>query len=87
MNYVFYKSGMWVYPILEKLNWPLRVIFFIGNILYAPFTYITGEYLNNTYWGVKLSEVSLVDSKYIFFINKKYKYIIIKGQILLACYI
>lgn len=49
---------MWVYPILAKLNLPLRVLFFMGTFLYAPFTYLVGEYLNNTYWGVHLSNVS-----------------------------
>lgn len=49
---------MWVYPILAKLNLPLRVLFFTGTFLYAPFTYITGEYLNNTYWNIQPSNVS-----------------------------
>lgn len=59
INFVFYKSGMWVYPILTKLNLPLRVMFFTGTFLYAPFTYLFGEYFNNTYWGIRSSNVSL----------------------------
>lgn len=52
---------MWVYPILAKLNMPLRVLFFMGTFLYAPFTYLAGEYLNNTYWGVCPTNVSLIN--------------------------
>ncbi|XP_025190761.1 androgen-induced gene 1 protein-like [Melanaphis sacchari] len=52
INYIFYKSGMWVYPILAKLNLPLRVMFFTGTFFYAPFTYLAGEYFNNIYWGI-----------------------------------
>ncbi|XP_015365441.1 PREDICTED: uncharacterized protein LOC107162848 [Diuraphis noxia] len=53
-----YKSGMWVYPILAKLNLPLRVMFFTGSFLYAPITYLVGEYMNNAYWGVRSSNKS-----------------------------
>uniref|UniRef100_A0A2S2Q8P1 Androgen-induced protein n=1 Tax=Sipha flava TaxID=143950 RepID=A0A2S2Q8P1_9HEMI len=58
INYIFYKSGMWVYPILAKLNLPLRVMFFTGTFLYAPFTYLVGEHINNVYWGANHSIVS-----------------------------
>lgn len=63
INFVFYKSGMWVYPILAKLNLPLRVMFFTGTFLYAPFTYLVGEYFNNTYWGIRPSNKSNTTKK------------------------
>ncbi|VVC32711.1 FAR-17a/AIG1-like protein [Cinara cedri] len=58
INFIFYKTGMWVYPILGKLNLTLRIIFFAGNFLYAPFMYLIGEYLNNTYWSIHISKKS-----------------------------
>lgn len=56
---MFYQSGMWVYPILARFNLPLRVLFFTGTFLYAPITYLVGEYLNNAYWDIYPSNVSL----------------------------
>ncbi|XP_050549118.1 androgen-induced gene 1 protein-like [Daktulosphaira vitifoliae] len=52
INFVFYKSGMWVYPILKRMNLLMRILFFAGNVMYAPATYLAGEYLNNSYWRV-----------------------------------
>ncbi|XP_050423620.1 androgen-dependent TFPI-regulating protein-like [Adelges cooleyi] len=52
INFIFYKTGLWVYPILERLNLITRVLFFVANFIYAPFTYLAGEYINNWYWSV-----------------------------------
>ncbi|XP_076306839.1 androgen-induced gene 1 protein-like [Tachypleus tridentatus] len=40
----------WVYPILEVLNWSLRVAFFIGCGIIMVLFYLLGESLNSTVW-------------------------------------
>ncbi|EFA08684.2 androgen-induced gene 1 protein isoform X1 [Tribolium castaneum] len=46
-------SGMWVYPILEVLNLPLRIVFFIGLLGLSVSLYIVGEKLNGIVWSQK----------------------------------
>ncbi|XP_022255592.1 androgen-induced gene 1 protein-like [Limulus polyphemus] len=40
----------WVYPILEVLNWSLRVAFFIGCGIIMVLFYLLGESLNSAVW-------------------------------------
>ncbi|XP_060522518.1 androgen-induced gene 1 protein-like [Cylas formicarius] len=41
-----YYTGYWVYPILQVLNWPLRIAFFFTNVLTMSLLYIIGEKIN-----------------------------------------
>lgn len=44
-------TGMWVYPILEVLNLPFRVVFFVAMLGFIVFLYLIGEKLNTTVWA------------------------------------
>ncbi|XP_031355436.1 androgen-induced gene 1 protein-like isoform X1 [Photinus pyralis] len=44
------QSGVWVYPILEVLNFPLRLVFFGVAVCVGIFLYILGEKLNKMLW-------------------------------------
>ncbi|KAF5270682.1 hypothetical protein FQA39_LY01420 [Lamprigera yunnana] len=44
-------SGIWVYPILEVLNLPMRVVFFVSLLGLGVAIYILGEKLNKAIWG------------------------------------
>lgn len=57
MHVVYYKTGVWVYPIFEVLNLPLRLCFFIGSLLLATSLYISGEKLNKSIWGNPLQKI------------------------------
>jgi hypothetical protein len=48
---IFAKSGAWVYPVLEILNWWQRIIFFLVCLSLQAGLYIVGETLNKAIWG------------------------------------
>jgi len=47
-------TGMWVYPVLDVLNLPLRIVFFAVLLGLATGLYIVGEKLNYAIWKSKL---------------------------------
>ena len=48
---IAFKSDIWVYGILEVLNWPLRVTFMTVNIVLILGFYMIGEYVNDAIWS------------------------------------
>lgn len=54
IHYIHAKSGLWVYPILNVLNLPLRIVFFAGLLGLCVILYIVGEKLNNFVWRKEL---------------------------------
>lgn len=62
-------TSVWVYPVLDVLNLPLRLVFFISLLSMALLLYWVGEKLNGVYWkGVvptpkKSALVKRVDKK------------------------
>ncbi|XP_012349387.1 androgen-dependent TFPI-regulating protein isoform X1 [Apis florea] len=48
---IYYKSGVWVYPVLEVLSLPLRVVFFSTLITFSIGLYFIGEKMDNLFWG------------------------------------
>jgi len=51
VHVIFLKSGFWVYPVLEVLNWWQRIIFFLSCLFLQASMYFVGETLNNAKWG------------------------------------
>ncbi|XP_003485331.1 androgen-induced gene 1 protein isoform X1 [Bombus impatiens] len=51
VHIIFYKSGIWVYPVLDVLPLPLRVVFFFVMLLITLFLYLIGEAVDNFLWG------------------------------------
>ncbi|XP_063916431.1 androgen-induced gene 1 protein-like isoform X2 [Zophobas morio] len=47
-------SGAWVYPILDVLNLPLRIVFFVGLFGLTLSLYLLGEKLNGVLWSKRL---------------------------------
>ncbi|XP_049872073.1 androgen-dependent TFPI-regulating protein-like [Pectinophora gossypiella] len=43
LNYIYNKTDTWVYPVLDVMNWPLRVIFFAASAFVSVIMYILGE--------------------------------------------
>ncbi|XP_049856042.1 androgen-induced gene 1 protein-like isoform X1 [Schistocerca gregaria] len=54
---VFYKTGEWVYPVLNKLGFPLRMGFFGGLLCFASVWYFLGEYINNKVWAKEMEKI------------------------------
>lgn len=48
---IYYKSGVWVYPVLEVLSLPLRIVFFSALITFSIGLYFIGEKVDNLFWG------------------------------------
>lgn len=43
-------SNFWVYPVLDVLNFPMRLVFFASLLALVMFLYLVGEKLNNLIW-------------------------------------
>jgi len=56
-------SGFWVYPVLEVLNLPLRIVFFLSLLGLAVALYVLGEKLNGIIWSKKLRELDTTDRR------------------------
>lgn len=54
IHIVRHYSGIWVYPVLEVLNLPQRIVFFAVCIAIGALQYIAGELLNNWFWKPEL---------------------------------
>lgn len=57
MHIVYYKTGVWVYPVMEVLALPFRLCFFIGLLGLATILYVSGEKLNGKIWGQPFKKV------------------------------
>ncbi|XP_017788085.1 PREDICTED: androgen-induced gene 1 protein-like isoform X2 [Habropoda laboriosa] len=51
IHVIYYKSGIWVYPVIDVLSLPLRVAFFASMMLFSMMLYYLGETLDNFVWG------------------------------------
>ncbi|CAD1471835.1 unnamed protein product [Heterotrigona itama] len=51
VHIIFYKSGIWVYPVLEVLSLPLRIVFFTVLLSITLILYMIGEAVDNFFWG------------------------------------
>jgi hypothetical protein len=51
IHVIYYKSGSWVYPVMEVLTTPLRILFFVVLLMFGTILYFVGESLNNIIWG------------------------------------
>ncbi|XP_043683490.1 androgen-induced gene 1 protein-like isoform X2 [Vespula pensylvanica] len=51
MHVIYFMSGIWVYPVMEVLTPPLRIVFFVVLLAFVLILYFAGEMLNNLVWG------------------------------------
>ncbi|XP_030040390.1 androgen-induced gene 1 protein [Manduca sexta] len=50
IHIIYFKTGSWVYPILNVLNWPVRIIFYVICLGLVCSLYNVGERLNRYVW-------------------------------------
>jgi len=55
--WIAYYAGIWVYPVLQVLSWPGRLLFLGGLWIFMACIYIIGEKLNHALWLPKKSTV------------------------------
>ncbi|XP_015113850.1 androgen-dependent TFPI-regulating protein isoform X2 [Diachasma alloeum] len=51
LHFIYYKSGIWVYPVLEVLSIPLRIVFHIVLFVFCCSLYFVGEFFDHLLWG------------------------------------
>ncbi|KAK0172150.1 hypothetical protein PV328_005502 [Microctonus aethiopoides] len=51
MHVIYYKSNVWVYPVMEVLSLPLRIAFFVVLFAFSGFLYYAGEVFDHLVWG------------------------------------
>lgn len=76
VHVIFSKSGVWVYPVLDVLNWWQRIVFYVVALCLQASLYFVGETLNKARWGKTytydyLTHSLLATQVYIFRIIKQ----------------
>ncbi|XP_008551341.1 androgen-induced gene 1 protein [Microplitis demolitor] len=56
IHVVYYKSGVWVYPVMEILSFPLRILFFVTLFVFVGLLYYAGNYFDNLIWAREKSK-------------------------------
>lgn len=51
IHVIYFKTNIWVYPVLNVLNWPQRVLFYLFTSAVPMFFYFVGELLNKLIWS------------------------------------
>lgn len=64
IHIIKHMSGRWVYPILEVLNLPMRIVFLVFNGAFGVSFYFVGEFLNNKIWASELKSVKSSGKKH-----------------------
>ncbi|XP_011155287.2 androgen-dependent TFPI-regulating protein isoform X1 [Harpegnathos saltator] len=58
IHVIYFKSGIWVYPVMEVLTLPLRIVFIAMLLVVCMVLYFVGEALDNYLWGKKCVAVT-----------------------------
>ncbi|XP_076653595.1 androgen-dependent TFPI-regulating protein isoform X2 [Halictus rubicundus] len=53
VNVIYYKSGIWVYPLLSLMSVPVRMLFMLSMMVFNGILYFVGEAIHNFVWGKK----------------------------------
>ncbi|KOB72587.1 Uncharacterized protein OBRU01_12018, partial [Operophtera brumata] len=56
VHVIWFRTGMWVYPVLKVFNWPLRIAFYGFSLSFVCTFYSLGERLNAAIWSKEVEE-------------------------------
>ena len=56
IHVIYMKSGIWVYPVMDVLSLPLRILFFLALFAFSALLYFAGEKLDHLIWGNEKSK-------------------------------
>lgn len=56
IHVIYGKTGMWVYPVLSVMNWPMRIAFYIVSLGLVFSFYSLGERLNRAVWSKEVEK-------------------------------
>lgn len=57
MHVVYFKTDVWVYPVMAVLNTPLRICFFLVLLGLSVALYKLGDFLNHKIWKKQIRDV------------------------------
>ncbi|XP_058060976.1 androgen-induced gene 1 protein-like isoform X1 [Anopheles bellator] len=57
LHVIRHFGGIWVYPVLEVLNMPQRLVFFAVSLVFCVGLYLLGEFFNNLIWTKELKQL------------------------------
>lgn len=63
IHIIKHNAGIWVYPILEVLNLPQRILFFVVQILFAIGLYVVGDFVNEQIWTREIKQAAKLASR------------------------
>lgn len=69
IHIIKYYAGVWVYPVLNVLEFGQRIVFFIVILLFCLGLYFVGEFLNNKIWANELRQIKTKRNKWA--VNKR----------------
>jgi len=56
VHIIKHYSGIWVYPVLDVLQFPQRIVFFVAMLSFSVGLYLTGEFINNKIWTKEMRQ-------------------------------
>lgn len=58
IHVIKYKANIWVYPVLDVLNLPQRIVFFLLCLVFSVGLYVLGEFVNEQVWVKEIKHAS-----------------------------
>jgi len=58
VHVIKYKANIWVYPVLEVLNFYQRIIFFLLCLVFSVGLYVLGEFVNEQVWVKEIKQAA-----------------------------
>ncbi|XP_065090296.1 androgen-induced gene 1 protein-like isoform X2 [Ochlerotatus camptorhynchus] len=63
LHIIRHFGGIWVYPVLDVLNLPQRMVFFAVSLGFSVGLYLFGEFFNNLIWTKELKQLKATSAK------------------------
>jgi hypothetical protein len=60
VHIIKYHADIWVYPVLDVLNLPQRILFFAALILSAFGLMVVGEFVNSSIWTREIKQAAKI---------------------------
>jgi hypothetical protein len=63
VHVIKHYSGVWVYPVLDVMALPQRIVFFIVMLFFSVFLYWSGEFINEKVWTKEIKQIKQQSGK------------------------
>ncbi|XP_024085610.1 androgen-dependent TFPI-regulating protein-like [Cimex lectularius] len=47
----YFQTGIWLYPVLKEMDWPMRFAFSLSNLFIAVFMFALTKGVHKVFWG------------------------------------